>query len=123
MKKMLFILAFSLAVAGAKAQLADTKWKMILNMGSGDTETTCTFSKDSLVVTITSSGEHVETLSYTLKDNILTVQKANGQSDCDTSAVGKYKVDITNTDMAFVLVSDDCSGRGEVLDKMKWVKR
>ena len=123
MKKMLFILVFSLAIAGVKAQLAGTKWKMILNMGNGDTETTCAFSKDSLVVTVTGSGDHVETLSYTLKDNVLTIQKAYGQSDCDTNAIGKYKVDITSTDMAFALVSDDCTGRGEVLDKMKWMKR
>ncbi len=46
---------------------------------------------------------------FTVKDNVLTITKSSGQSDCGTDVAGKYKIAIKGDSMEFALVEDVAS--------------
>ncbi len=121
MKKLLFILLVSFVSVAVHAQLADTKWKLTLKLDN-PLDAVFTFGKDTLNVTAAADGSLVETMTYTVKDNILTIQKVSGQSDCEGSSIGKYKFEKKDNTLVVTLVSDDCADRSGVLDNTTWVK-
>ena len=123
MKKIFFALFTFLLAAGAHAQLAHTKWALTIRINDNDVPTICTFGKDTLAVTAEGDGSLIEKMVYTAKEGVLTINKTEGQSDCDMSATGTYKFDIKDNALVLTLVKDDCSGRAEVLDKSKWAKK
>ena len=122
MKKIFFVLFASLVMAGANAQLANTKWKITIKMDDNDAAATCSFGTDTLNVTLDSDGQLLETLLFTVQGDVFTIKKISGQSDCDDQ-VGKYKFEIKDGVMSINLVSDDCQGRAEAIDKTKWIKK
>ncbi len=121
MKKIIFILLVSVASVSAHSQLANTKWKDTLKL-ENPMEAEFDFAKDTLTVTATADGSLVETMTYTVKDNVFTITKVSGQSDCDGTTTGKYKFEIKGNEMYITMVSDDCNDRATVLDKNKFVK-
>jgi len=121
MKKIIFLLVISIASISVHAQLTDTKWKDTLKLDN-PLEVFFSFAKDTLIVTAVADGSLIETMTYTVKDNVFTIQKVSGQSDCDSSSLGKYKFEINGDDMYVTLVSDDCTDRSSVLDKTKFVR-
>lgn len=121
MKKLLFILLVSALSATAHAQLANTKWKVTLKLDN-PMDAIFEFGKDTLTVTAAADGSTIETMVYSVKDNILTIQKTSGQSDCETSTIGKYKFEKKGTSLLVTVVSDDCTDRGPVLDGTTWEK-
>ena len=123
MKKVLFILLLCFFMIGAKAQLANTKWAMNIKINDNDVPTIFAFCKDTLVVTVEGDGSLIEKMTYTVKDGAFTIKKTEGQSDCDESAAGTYKFEIKDGAMVLTMVSDDCIGRIDVLDKAKLVKK
>jgi hypothetical protein len=62
----------------------------------------------------------LETSLYTVKDSVLTLQKINGQSDCDGNTIGKYKFEIKGDAMQVTLIEDDCYNRSAVLNNITW---
>lgn len=122
MKKMLFSLVVLFVAAGANAQLANTKWGFTLKMDNNDVPSICTFSKDTLTVTAEGDGSLIERMVFTDKNGVLTIKKTDGQSDCNDET-GTYKYEIKDNTITLTLVSDGCSGRGEILDRVKWVKK
>ena len=122
MKKIFFILFASLLVTGVKAQLANTKWKTTLKLDN-PLDVVFEFGKDTLNVIQVSDGSPVETMVYSFKEGVLTIQKTSGQSDCDGSTQGKYKLQMKDSKTITVtLVSDGCGDRSGVLDGETWVK-
>jgi hypothetical protein len=122
MKKTFFCLLVTLLAAGAHAQLANSKWKTTLKLES-PADVIFEFGKDTLNVTQVADGGLLETMVFSVKDGILTIQKTSGQSDCDTSTIGKYKLEMKDDKTILAtLVSDDCSDRSTVLDKTTWIK-
>jgi len=122
MKKMIFLLVILFIAAGANAQLANTKWGFTLKMNDNDVASLCAFSKDTLTVTAEGDGSLIEKMVFTDKDGVLTIKKVEGQSECNDEA-GSYKYEIKDNTLTLTLVTDGCSGRGEILDKAKWVKK
>jgi len=77
------------------------------------------FSNDTLEVVNNDNNESLETMKYTIKDSLLTLQKLYGSSQCDTSTPGVYKFEITGNEMTLSLFSDSCFDRSEAIGTMK----
>lgn len=118
MKKLIFLLIVSSLVVTGNAQLANSKWKGVLNIQSG-MNTVFNFSNDTLDVVSADNNESLETMKYTIKDSLLTLQKLYGSSQCDTSTPGVYKFQIVENELTLDLVSDDCPDRAEAIGTMK----
>jgi hypothetical protein len=121
MKKIIFILFVCIVSISVHAQLANTIWKDTLKLDN-PTEVFFNFGKDTLTVTTVADSALVETMTYSVKDNVFIIQKISGQSDCETATLGKYKFEITGNEMLVTLVSDDCSDRSSVLDNTKFIR-
>jgi hypothetical protein len=121
MKQLLILSVAILAAGSLHAQLANTRWKVTLNLGD-QVETVFDFSADSLKVYGATDSTQFETMSYTVKDSVLSLLKAYGQSACSTTSVGKYKFAIKENQLTASLLSDDCDPRSSVLDKTIWTK-
>jgi hypothetical protein len=121
MKKILLFLFIVTACISANAQLSKTKWTGTL-MLEQPVEITLDFAKDTLSAITNGDGQVLETMIFTVKDNVLTITKSSGQSDCGTDVAGKYKIAIKGDSMEFALVEDICINRAGVLDKTKWTK-
>jgi hypothetical protein len=120
MKKIMFILLISVISVSVHAQFAKTKWTGAIK-GDNAQKATLKFSKDTLVLAA-ADGSVIETMSFSVKNNILTIKKIAGQSDCDTATPGKYTFEIKNGTLNFSAASDACYDRSSALDKTVWKK-
>jgi hypothetical protein len=116
MKKTGFLIALSLLCLSSYAQLSGTKWKVTLQLENA-TEVYFDFGRDSLKVLVAADSSLLETSLFTEKDGELRVLKVKGVSNC-AGETGVYKFEIKNDQMVFTLMSDPCSDRAEVLDKV-----
>jgi hypothetical protein len=120
MKKTMSILLVLLVSMSVNAQLTHTKWKGTIK-GDNPQEGTLKFTKDTLVL-YAADGSVIETMTCKIADNVFSVKKVTGQSDCDTHTAGSYKFVIKAGTMSLSLASDACGDRSSALDKTQWVK-
>ena len=52
-----------------------------------------------------------ETMRYTVNNNVLTMQKLQGNSPCDTQTVGQYQFGVVNEELNLKPVTDGCDAR------------
>lgn len=121
MKKVISVLILFAVVNATKAQLDNTKWKGTIQADEV-IDVVFHFSKDTLTVMNAGDASTIEVLTYNAKDSIVSFQKVNGQSDCGTDTIGKYKFEMKNEAVTFVLIDDSCEQRGAVLNNTKWTK-
>ncbi len=121
MKWICTVAFFCFVAFSAEAQLANTKWSGVLNVESG-VPVTMSFSADSLEVFAEEDGSLVEVMKYTYADDVLTLQKLSGQSQCDVSTEAKYKFSLNGYIRTFEAVSDDCRERKGAIDKVPMKK-
>ncbi len=121
MKKVISILLISFITVTVNAQLANTKWKATLQLDS-DVDVFFDFRNDTLEISDAGSYESFETMKYTTKDSVLTLQKLYGQSECDNTTIGTYKFDIKNEEMSLNVITDACNHRSSVIGNMKLSK-
>ena len=114
MIKMLIVIATAFNDLNTSAQLANTTWKGTLNI-QGGIDVQFMYGKDTLNVINVEDNSTLETMKYTVKDSIVTIQKISGQSQCDPSSLGKYKFVINNGQMTMSMVSDDCYDRSNAI--------
>ncbi|MFI5153813.1 MAG: DUF3471 domain-containing protein [Chitinophagales bacterium] len=119
MKYLFFNFFCVLMVFSAKAQLSNTKWKATLNI-DGPKNVIFDFKKDTLSVYAISDSSLIETMLFTDKDHMLTMQKISGQSDCDNATIGKYRYSPGHDTTRISMISDDCLDRSSVLNGSKW---
>src|SRR5258708_25139357 len=98
MKKIIFILLVSLASVSVYAQLKDTRWKGALK-GDNPQNVILDFRKDTFYVYTVADSSMVEIMTYSIGDKSFSIQKINGQSDCDNTVTGKYKFEIKNNNL------------------------
>jgi hypothetical protein len=122
MKKIIVLLTVSFLAVTVNAQLSNTKWNGQLNIQNG-MNTLFNFSNDTLEVVNNDNNESLETMKYTIKDSLLTLQKLYGSSQCDTSTSGVYKFQIAENELTLTLVSDECPDRAEAIGTMKLQKQ
>ena len=121
MKEIIFIFLISLATITVRAQLINTKWKGTIH-SDDDIDAIFDYRRDTLEVSNISDGSNIETMTYAIKDSVLTMKKISGQSNCDTTGEGKYKFEIKDDVLYLALLSDACSDRTSALNNSKWVK-
>ena len=122
MKKIILLLTVPFLAATVNAQLSNTKWNGELNI-QGGMSTIFNFSNDTLDVVSNDNNQSLETMKYTVKDSLLTLQKLYGSSQCDTSTPGVYKFQIAENELKLTLVSDECPDRAEAIGTMKLNKQ
>ncbi|GEO10429.1 hypothetical protein [Segetibacter aerophilus] len=122
MKKSFFCLLLITLVSGSiKAQLANSKWKGVLELGS-PVNVSFEFGKDTLAVMNLDQSSVLETMIYKVTNSTFTLVKVSGQSDCETSTIGKYKYEIKENTLILTTIEDVCEDRGPVLNNLKLVK-
>ena len=121
MKKIIFIAFIAFISASANAQLANSKWKGTLQLDN-PTDVVFDFRTDTLEAFVAEDNSSLELMKYSIKDNVLSIQKISGQSECDDTAVAKYKFEIGSDGLLLTLIEDNCIDRSGVLDNTKWVK-
>jgi len=121
MKEMIVFVLICLATIGTKAQLANTKWKGTLHL-ENPMDVFFNFGTDTLEVVNAGDNSPLETMIYSVKDTVLTIQKVSGMSVCDSDPF-KYSFEITGSDMTLHLVTDACDDRAQVLNNMKLSKQ
>ncbi|HEX5155287.1 MAG TPA: hypothetical protein VFW07_27790 [Parafilimonas sp.] len=118
MKKTIFLLLLSFIALGTHAQVNNSKWKTTLQLDQ-PVDVVFNFSTDTLDVTEAADNSSLETMKYTLKDTVLTIQKLYGQSECDPATIGSYTCTINGDEMHLKIISDDCDDRGNVIADIK----
>ncbi|HLL44496.1 MAG TPA: hypothetical protein VK369_15205, partial [Segetibacter sp.] len=59
---------------------------------------------------------------YTSTSSKFTLKKISGQSDCESSTVGKYKYQIKGSSLLMTVDEDTCNDRAPYLDKLQLMK-
>ena len=121
MKKTIVTLLLVMTSGVLLAQLSNTKWKGTLR-GDNPQNVIFNFKKDTAVVYNLSDSSIVETMIYSVKDMVLTLNKIDGISDCDNSTPGKYRIGIVKDALYLTLLDDNCSDRSSAIDSLKWIK-
>src|SRR3954463_8954470 len=122
MKKLFIIILFvSAASFSSTAQLKNTKWKGTI-MGDNPRNVIFDFRKDSAFVFTVSDDQLVEAMTYTAGSDWFTVNKIEGQSDCDNATPGKYSFSINGDRMIMKVISDPCGDRYTALDTTRWIR-
>ena len=122
MKKSLFcLLTITLLSGSIKAQLANSKWKGVLKLDN-PVNVSFNFGKDTLTVLNLDENTVLETMIYTSTSSKFTLKKISGQSDCESSTVGKYKYQIKGKSLVMTVDEDACNDRVPYLDKLQLMK-
>lgn len=119
-KKAPVLIFICLSAFSVHAQLAGTKWNTHINAGD-IINTILDFKKDTCELYTVADSTMIETMTYSIKDSILTLHKVEGQSDCDAGTPATYKFRLNNNALSLIMVSDDCSDRSSAIDNTKWV--
>jgi hypothetical protein len=122
MKQIFLLLLVLVVTTSVKAQLANKKWLGTLHLEQ-PTDVLLDFKKDSLAAITPANGKTLETMTFTVKGNILTLKKILGESECGVDIIGKYKFELKGNNLSLVLVQDDCYDRASALDKTNWNKQ
>jgi hypothetical protein len=122
MKNILLIILVSFAFVPSIAQQNPIKWKGTLKLDS-PTDIILNFKNGTCEAVRVADSQSIEIMNYTLNDTLLTLQKVSGDSDCDTTSIGKYKIEKKNNSLLVTLISDDCDDRSNALDNTTWIKQ
>jgi hypothetical protein len=118
-KTFLFTAIACFLMISTKAQLANSKWKgeMGIPQGPGQppepTEAIWDFNTDTLVVHFPGGGED-EVMTYRLAQDVLTLRKVSGSSQCDDGSTGTYKYRIQGDKFFISVIQDSCEGRSAI---------
>ena len=120
-KSLLCLLTITLLSGSIKAQLANSKWKGVLKLDN-PVNVSFNFGKDTLTVLNLDENTVLETMIYTSTSSKFTLKKISGQSDCESSTVGKYKYQIKGKSLVMTVDEDACNDRAPYLDKLQLMK-
>lgn len=113
--------AIGFLTLSAQSQLADTKWKNSMNVPD-PVECILHFKKDTLIVMVAADPSMVvETMTYKLKNDTLTIIKLSGTSPC-TEAAGVYKCVLKDEKLFITPLNDDCVERANAFTPEGWIK-
>jgi len=119
MKKRFLVIAGLFATCSLHAQLTNTQWKTRLDI-NGPVGVILDIKKDTCSLYTIADSIIIETMTYTVKDSIYTLNKIDGQSECDNSTPGVYKFIVKNNTLAMHMVSDNCDDRSSAIDNTNW---
>lgn len=114
-------LAIGFLSTTAHSQLADTKWRSSMNVPD-PVECILQFKKDTLIVMVAADQSMVvETMTYKLKNDTLTIIKVSGTSPC-TEVAGIYKCVLKEEKLYISPLNDDCQDRANAFTPEGWIK-
>lgn len=114
-------MVITLVSGSIKAQLTNSKWKGVLKLDN-PVNVTFDFGKDTLTVLNLDQNTVLETMTYTSTPSTFTLTKVSGQSDCESSTVGKYKYQIKGKTLLMTLDEDACNDRAPYLNNLELTK-
>ena len=94
----------------AKAQLAGTKWDGTAQIPTA-TAVTFEFKADTLNMIVTDTKQVVETMTYAVKGDVVTVKKTDGLSPCEVGSTATVKYTIKDNKLTLVVIQDPCDER------------
>lgn len=109
--KLFFVLAalFTLGF-NANAQLKNTKWKGTIAAPS-DVEVILQFKADTLNIVIAGTDNVIESMKYSFKDDLITINKLAGGSPCSNDQQATMNYSIKGNQLILVPVNDPCDER------------
>ncbi|GAB3021923.1 hypothetical protein [Spirosoma pulveris] len=111
----LLLTGFSLqANAQTKNPLANTAWQGEVYLEQ-PANVVFTFKTDTVDMRLSDTKEIIETMTYTVKDDVMTWKKTSGGSPCDTQGSGRCRYTITNDALTLTVIQDDCEARASSL--------
>ncbi len=121
MKRIVLLLVFLATSSLAQAQLANTKWTGNLAVPE-ISPVYLHFKPDVFEVYLQESNELIETMSYKLSGDTITLKKISGGSPCPDASEFKLKYAMQGEQMLITLVSDDCPERAGAWTKEPFTK-
>ncbi len=121
MKKMLFLTCICCSISFvASAQLAASRWYATINIPD-PTECYLQFGQDTVrLFSVDMPGNALESMTYTLQNDTLTITKLEGQSPCEVTGRVRYKTTITEKELKFIQLDDACDVRVRALVDQPW---
>ena len=111
LKKPTGLLLICFLALASQAQLAGTIWKGNLPIPD-PTDILWIFHKDSCYLYLLPDSVVVETMTYKVDKNVMTIAKVSGNSPCDSGTPGSYTFEIRDEKLYITLNKDDCQDRG-----------
>jgi hypothetical protein len=94
-----------------KAQLKNTQWKGKMYVPS-ETKVILDFKEDSVdMIIVDYNGMVGETMTYSVKDSVITMKKTSGNSPCNVGDEFKVKYLIQDDKLFISNLSDPCDAR------------
>jgi hypothetical protein len=121
MKKSFLFAFFSLSILSASAQFAGTKWKGSVSVPE-PTDLLWVFGADTCFAYVLPDSILLETMTYKIEKDEMTLLKVSGSSPCDNSTPGKYKFEIKDEKLFIRLVKDDCQDRANSFNSEPFAK-
>ncbi|NNV55385.1 hypothetical protein [Limnovirga soli] len=119
MKKILLFLIVSMVFTQLQAQLQNTIWRSTLMIG-GPVNVLFSFKNDTASMYTISDSSLIELMTCQIKDSSITLQKIDGQSDCNSSTAAIYHYTIQDKVLHINAITDNCFDRSSVLDATEW---
>lgn len=120
-KNFLCLLTLTLLSGSIKAQLANSKWKGVLQLDN-PMNVAFNFGKDTLTVLNLDDKSILETMIYTATSSAFTLRKISGQSDCESATIGRYAYQIKDDALVLTVVEDACNDRAPYLNNLQLIK-
>lgn len=99
--------------------LLDSQWSGVIKVPQ-EAEIVLKFSKDKIDVLL--GNKVIETMSYTLSNGDINMEKSSGGTPCNTGSKGKYKYEIIGENLVMTLISDECTARIQSLQGIVFKK-
>jgi hypothetical protein len=96
----------------SKAQLKNTKWQGKMNVPD-ETAVILDFKKDSVDMILADNGMVGESMTYAVKDSIITMKKTSGHSPCSVDDIFKVRYIIKDDKLFIGNLSDPCDSRAQ----------
>ena len=121
MKAILFSFVLLISCTFAKAQLANTRWSGSI-MAPSIVDVNLVFTKDTLKITVAGQSDVLETMTYTVKDSVITIKKVFGGSPCNDGSSATMKYIIKGNNLFLSVLNDPCEARKNAWPPEPFVK-
>jgi len=121
MRIICLLAALLLTVTISKAQLKNTQWEGTMYVPD-ETSIILDFKTDSVNIVVPENGMLAETMTYSVKDSIITLKKTSGHSPCNVGDEFKLKYVIKNDKLFITSLSDPCDERIQAWSKEAYIR-
>lgn len=121
MKKTMTAILLALVSMTVSAQLANTKWVGTIK-GDNPRRVYLNFLDKGCSIYTVSDSSLVEVMATAYDGNQFSLNKIDGQSDCDNATTGKYSYQVKKDSLFIKLVEDACEDRSSAITGVGFVR-